>query len=54
MNKERLFALMKQEGIDAILASTPENVGYLTGFWMAVQQVARWLETKFISTRSVL
>lgn len=52
MNKERLFALMKQEGIDAILASTPENVGYLTGFWMSVQPVARWLETYALITNS--
>lgn len=45
MNRERLVGKMNQEGIDALIASTPENVGYLTNLWMLIQKVARWVES---------
>jgi len=45
MNRERLVSKMNQEGIDALIASTPENVGYLTNLWMMIQVVARWVDS---------
>jgi len=36
MNRPRLERLMKEEGIDAIIGSTPEGVGYLSELWMGV------------------
>lgn len=33
LNKERLNKLMNEEGLDVVVASTPENVVYLSGFW---------------------
>ena len=45
MNRERLISKMNQEGIDALIASTPENVGYLTNLWMIIQKVARWVDS---------
>jgi Xaa-Pro aminopeptidase len=35
---------MNQEGVDALIASTPENVGYLTGFWQLIQADTRFVE----------
>ena len=52
MNRERLINRMNQEGIDALIASTPENIGYLTGFWMSIQKVARWVETYALISNS--
>ena len=52
MNKERLINQMNQEGIDVLIASTPENVGYVTGFWMSIQQVARWVESYALISNS--
>lgn len=33
INKERAYRVMKKHGVDAIVASMPENVTYLTDFW---------------------
>lgn len=33
-NFERAKAVMRQNGLDALVATTPENVAYLTGFWI--------------------
>ena len=52
MNKERLVNQMNQEGIDVLLASTPENAGYITNFWMSIQQVARWVESYALISNS--
>ena len=53
MNKERLLNQINQDGIAVLIASTPENVGYLTGFWMSIQQVARWVETYTLISNSM-
>ena len=53
MNKERLVNQMNQAGIDGLIASTPENVGYITDFWMAIQQVTRWVETYALVSGSI-
>jgi len=34
LNKFRAEQIMKREGVDALVATTPENVAYLTGFWI--------------------
>ena len=41
MNSERLFARMKQVGLDAIVATMPENVTYSSGFWAMSQWIRR-------------
>jgi Xaa-Pro aminopeptidase len=33
INKKRAYRLMEKHGIEAIIASTPENVTYVTDFW---------------------
>lgn len=33
INKERAYRVMKKHGVEAIVASMPENVTYLTDFW---------------------
>jgi Xaa-Pro dipeptidase len=34
LNKTRAIQIMEKNGLDALVASTPENVAYLTGFWI--------------------
>ena len=41
MNQERLFARMKKDGLDAIVATMPENVTYSSGFWAMSQWIRR-------------
>jgi Xaa-Pro aminopeptidase len=41
LNSERLFAGMKQESLDAIVATMPENVTYASGFWAMSQWIRR-------------
>lgn len=41
MNQERLFARMKKDGFDAIVATMPENVTYSSGFWAMSQWIRR-------------
>jgi Xaa-Pro dipeptidase len=40
-NVPRLKALMKKEGLDAVVATCAENVTYLSGFWAMSQWVRR-------------
>jgi len=41
MNEARLFDRMKSEGMDAIVATAPENVTYSSGFWAMSQWIRR-------------
>lgn len=41
MNYDRLFAGMKRAGLDAIVATMPENVTYSSGFWAMSQWIRR-------------
>jgi Xaa-Pro dipeptidase len=41
MNSCRLFERMKRDGLDAIIATTPENVTYSSGFWAMTQWIRR-------------
>jgi Xaa-Pro dipeptidase len=41
MNTTRLFAGMKRERLDAIVATMPENVTYASGFWAMSQWIRR-------------
>ena len=41
MNSTRLFASMKKAGLDAIVATMPENVTYASGFWAMSQWIRR-------------
>lgn len=41
MNTPRLFARMKRDGLDAIVATSPENVTYASGFWPMSQWIRR-------------
>lgn len=41
MNTARLFARMRKDGLDAIVATTPENVTYSSGFWAMSQWIRR-------------
>ncbi len=34
INKYRTKEIMRKHGLDALVATTPENVAYLTGFWI--------------------
>ncbi len=40
-NIPRLQELMKRDGLDAVIATCPENVTYLSGFWAMSQWVRR-------------
>lgn len=41
MNTDRLLSGMKRAGMDAVVASTPENVTYTSGFWAMSQWIRR-------------
>lgn len=41
MNAERLFHGMRKHGLDAIVATMPENVTYVSGFWAMSQWIRR-------------
>jgi Xaa-Pro aminopeptidase len=41
MNSARLFADMKKQRLDAIVATMPENVTYASGFWAMSQWIRR-------------
>lgn len=41
MNAPRLFDRMKRDGLDAIVATAPENVTYASGFWAMSQWIRR-------------
>jgi len=44
---------MNEEGIDLLIASTPENVGYLTDYWSLSQQVVRGVQTYALFSNSM-
>lgn len=52
MNRQRLANQMVQYGLDVLIASTPENVGYLTGFWTITQQIEAGVQTYALFTHS--
>lgn len=41
MNRPRLLERMKRDGVDAIVATAPENVTYASGFWAMSQWIRR-------------
>src|SRR5712692_10376349 len=41
MNSPRLFERMRRDGLDAIVATAPENVTYSSGFWAMSQWIRR-------------
>ena len=41
MNRPRLFEAMKRDGLDAVVATAPENVTYTSGFWFMSQWIRR-------------
>lgn len=41
MNEDRLFHGMRKQGLDAIVATMPENVTYASGFWAMSQWIRR-------------
>src|SRR5512134_209275 len=41
MNVQRLFARMRRDGLDAVVATSPENVTYSSGFWPMSQWIRR-------------
>lgn len=41
MNSPRLFERMKRDGLDAVVATAPENVTYTSGFWAMSQWIRR-------------
>ena len=34
INQNRAKRIMEEHGVEALIATTPENVAYLTGFWI--------------------
>lgn len=52
MNKERLLSIMNLAGVDALIASTAENVGYVTGFWQGIQRMVKWVESYAVVSNS--
>jgi len=44
-NFDRMFELMDESGLDAVIGTLPENVTYLTGFWAMTQWVRRGPQT---------
>ncbi|RLG01462.1 hypothetical protein DRN58_01750 [Thermococci archaeon] len=54
MNKKRrLIDQMKKEGIELLIASTPENVMYLTDYWSLSQKVVRGVQTYALFSKSM-
>ncbi|MBO6636875.1 MAG: aminopeptidase P family protein [Roseitalea sp.] len=45
LNQERLHAVMADNGLDAIIATSPENVTYLSGYWALSQWIRRGPQT---------
>lgn len=45
LNQERLHALMAAEGLDAVVATSPENVTYMSGYWAMSQWIRRGPQT---------
>jgi Xaa-Pro aminopeptidase len=51
MNSERLIARMKKDGLDAIVATMPENVTYSSGFWAMSQWIRRGPQAYVLTPR---
>jgi len=51
MNSGRLFARMQQVGLDAIVATMPENVTYSSGFWAMSQWIRRGPQAYVLTPR---
>jgi Xaa-Pro aminopeptidase len=49
---ERLQAALERDGLDALVAASPENVAYVTGFWSLSRAVYPAIETYAIVTRT--
>lgn len=45
VNVERLNEFMEREGLDAVVATSPENVTYLSGYWALSQWIRRGPQT---------
>ena len=45
LNRDRLHALMAAEGLDAVVATAPENVTYMSGYWALSQWIRRGPQT---------
>lgn len=45
LNRDRLYALMAAEGLDAVVAASPENVTYTSGYWALSQWIRRGPQT---------
>jgi len=45
LNLERLHAMMEAEGLDAVVATSPENVTYTSGYWALSQWIRRGPQT---------
>ncbi|NIA68198.1 aminopeptidase P family protein [Pelagibius litoralis] len=48
LNAERLYATMERNGLDAIVATSPENVTYSSGYWALSQWIRRGPQTYVI------
>lgn len=42
---DRLFAVMEENGLDAVIGTSPENVVYLSGYWAMTQWARRTPQT---------
>jgi Xaa-Pro dipeptidase len=45
LNAERLYTAMDEHGLDAIVATSPENVTYCSGYWALSQWIRRGPQT---------
>lgn len=45
MNRPRMFEAMQRDGLDAVVATAPENVTYTSGFWYMSQWIRRGPQT---------
>lgn len=51
LNKERALRIMEKYGVEAIVASTPENVTYLTDFWSVSHRIIPGTQTYAVLPR---
>ncbi|MFH1758796.1 MAG: Xaa-Pro peptidase family protein [Pseudomonadota bacterium] len=54
VNKDRAVQVMGKNGLDALIATTPENVAYLTGFWILTSLRHRARQVYAVLTRKEL
>ena len=41
VNSQRMFDRMRRDGLDALVATAPENVTYTSGYWALSQWIRR-------------